>query len=101
MSAWRNDREADVYLKDAYLRGIESCGKAGIAALLHLAASGDKECNLAVEAFLSLRTRPAAASIPEMLLNPHVSQTQREALVRSVLLAKLAPLGVQRDAATS
>ncbi|HUR54100.1 MAG TPA: PVC-type heme-binding CxxCH protein [Gemmataceae bacterium] len=83
VSAWRNDSEADAFLKDAYIRGIESCGKAGIASLLNLATSGEKECNLAVDAFLALRSRPAAAVIPEMLLNPHVSPAQRESLVRS------------------
>jgi putative heme-binding domain-containing protein len=83
VSAWRNDAEADLFLKDAYIRGIESLGKAGVAALLTLSTTGEKECNLAVEAFLALRTRPGAAAVPEMLLNPHVSQPQREALVRS------------------
>ena len=83
VSAWRNDAEADVYLRDAYVRGIEACGKAGVGAILTLATSGEKECNLAVDAFLGLRTAPSAAAIPEMLLNPHVNAAQREALVRS------------------
>jgi quinoprotein glucose dehydrogenase len=83
VSAWRNDADADTFLRDAYIRGIESCGKSGIAALITLATSGEKESHLAVDAFLALRTAPAAAAIPEMLLNPHVSVAQREALVRS------------------
>src|SRR5262249_1663644 len=55
----------------------------GIDALLSLAASGDKERAMAVEAFLALRTKPAAEALPELLLRPDVTPAQREALVRS------------------
>jgi putative heme-binding domain-containing protein len=80
----KHDADGDVYLKDAYVRGLERLGKPGIEALLALAQSGgDKDVDLAVAAFLTLRTREAAAAIPEMLLHPHVTTAQREELVRS------------------
>ena len=84
VSALRHDAEADVYLKDAYVRGIEKLGKPGVEALLALAQSGtDKDKDLAVAIFLALRTKPAADALPELLLQPHVTTDQREALVRS------------------
>lgn len=83
IAAWRNDAEADPYLKDGYARGLEALGKPGIDAILTLATSGDKEKDLAVELFTGLRTKPAADALPEMLTNPHVNAAQREALVRS------------------
>ncbi len=84
VNALRHDTEADVYSKDAYIRGIEKLGKPGIEALLSLAQSGnDKDKDLAVAVFLTLRTKPGADAIPEMLLQPHVTADQREALVRS------------------
>ncbi len=63
-------REGDVFLKDGYVRGLERLGKPGIDALLSLAASGDKERDLAVEAFLALRTQAGADALPELLLRP-------------------------------
>jgi putative membrane-bound dehydrogenase-like protein len=84
VSALQHDAEADVYLKDAYVRGIEKLGKPGIDAVLALAHSGDdKARDLAVAIFLALRTKPGADAIPELMLNPHVTIEQREALVRS------------------
>jgi quinoprotein glucose dehydrogenase len=84
VNALRHDTEADTYLKDAYVRGIEKLGKPGIEAVLALAQSGtDKDKDTAVGIFLALRTKPGAEAIPELLLNPHVSVDQREALVRS------------------
>lgn len=91
VNAWRQDDRTDPFLNDAYLRGIESLGKPGIDALLTLATSGDKELALAVDAFLALRTRPAAEAIPELLSSPHVSAAQREALVRSYANYQLDP----------
>ncbi len=80
----RHDAGADAYMKDAYVRGIERLGKPGIDALLALARSGnDKDKDLAVSVFLGLRTRPAADAIPELMLQPHVTTDQREALIRS------------------
>ena len=77
------DRGGDVFLKDGYLRALERLGKPGIEALLSLAASGDKERDLAVESFLGLRTKAAADALPELLLRPDLTIAQREALVRS------------------
>ena len=83
VNALKFDDHADVYLKDGYVRGLEALGRRGIDALLALSASGDKETDLAVEAFASLRTKPGAEALPVLLTNPHVSAAQREALVRS------------------
>jgi putative membrane-bound dehydrogenase-like protein len=77
------DHNGDPFLKDGYVRALERLGKPGIEALLSLAASGDKERDLAVEAFLGLRTQPAADALPELLLRPDITTAQREALVRS------------------
>lgn len=80
---YQAENKADVFLKDAYLRGIERLGKPGIEALLSLAASGDKERDIAVDAFQGLRSREAAAALPELLLRPDLKDEQRAALVRS------------------
>ncbi len=92
VNALKHDGEADAYLKDAYVRGIERLGKPGIAAVIELAESGnEKDKNLAVSIFLGLRTRAGADAIPELLLNPHVTTQQREALVRSYTNYELNP----------
>lgn len=84
VNALRHDNEADAYLKDAYVRGIEALGKPGIQAVLDLANSGEsKSRDLAVNIFLGLRTKPAADALPDLLSQPDVSADQREALVRS------------------
>lgn len=83
VNALKFDDHADVYLKDGYVRGLESLGRRGVDALLALSASGEKETDLAVDAFVSLRTKPGAESLPTLLTNPHVSAAQRQALVRS------------------
>ncbi|MBN9122837.1 MAG: HEAT repeat domain-containing protein [Planctomycetes bacterium] len=84
VNALRHDAEADAYLKDAYVRGIERLGRSGTDAVLALAQSGaNKDKDLAVDIFLAFRTRPGADALPELLLNPHVTAEQREALVRS------------------
>ena len=83
VNAWRFDDQPDQFLRDAYVRGIERLGQPGIDALLTLAESGDKELNHAVEIFVTLRTREAAAAIPHLLENPHTTPDQREALVLS------------------
>jgi putative membrane-bound dehydrogenase-like protein len=84
LNAMRHDTEADAYLRDAYVRGIERLGKPGIDAIVAFAQSGnEKDKNAAVEIFLALRTKPGADAIPELLLNPHVTPDQREALIRS------------------
>jgi putative membrane-bound dehydrogenase-like protein len=78
------DEGRDVYLRDGYLRAIESLGKVGIDRLVALADSGvKKDTDTAVEAFLGLRTRPAFEALPALLVNPHLSVAQRASLVRS------------------
>ena len=91
LTAWRSDADADAFLKDAYLRGLELTGKAGVNALLALAASGEKDIRPTVEAFVALRTRPAADALPELLGNPHLSAADRDALVRSYANYQLDP----------
>jgi putative heme-binding domain-containing protein len=83
VNALRLDDHADAYLKDAYVRGIERLGERGVAALMALSASGEKETELAVEAFAALRTKPGVEALPVLLTNPHLSAAQRETLVRS------------------
>ncbi len=77
------DHDGDAFLKDGYIRALEKLGKPGIDALLTLASSGDKERDMAIEAFLALRTKPAADALPELLLRPDITVAQREALIRS------------------
>ena len=83
VNALRFDSQADVWLKDAYVRGLEALGKPGIDALLTWANSGDKDYDRAVEVFVTLRTVPGADALPQLLANPHASAAQREALVTS------------------
>lgn len=84
LNALRHEKERDAYLVDAYVRGVERLGKPGVDAVLALAQSGEqKGRDLAVDVFLSLRTKPAADAIPELLAQPDVTAEQREALVRS------------------
>jgi quinoprotein glucose dehydrogenase len=83
ISGYLADHDGDPYLRDGYLRALERLGKPGIDALLSLAASGDKEREEAVEAFLTLRTKPAADALPDLLLRPDLTVPQREALIRS------------------
>jgi len=83
LNGYLHEHNADVFLREGYLFALERCGKPGIEALLSLAATGDKERELAVEAFLSLRTKPAAEAVAELLLRPDLTVVQREALVRS------------------
>ena len=93
VNALKLDTSKDPFLKDAYIRGIERLGKPGIDAILALAQSGGgKDRDLAVAVFLTLRTRPAANAIPDMLMNPHVTPEQREALVRSYTNYELDPM---------
>ena len=83
VNAWRFDENADPFLKDAYVRGIERLGKPGIDAVLTLAESGDWELKQAIDIFTACRTRPAAEAIPQLLSNPHASFEQRAVLVTS------------------
>jgi quinoprotein glucose dehydrogenase len=83
VSGYQADHKGDPFLRDGYIRGLEKLGKPGIDALLSLASSGDAERDLAIEAFLALRTKPAADALPELLLRPDITTAQRESLVRS------------------
>ncbi len=83
VNAFQNADPKDVFLRDAYIRGLERLGKPGIDALVALAASSDKGMSQAVDAFITLRTREGAAAIPQLLANPQASPAQREALVSS------------------
>jgi quinoprotein glucose dehydrogenase len=84
VNAYKFDEGKDVYLTDAYLRALERCGKVGIERLVGLAKSGnDGDRDKAVDAFLGLRTRPAAEAIPDLLADPHMTARQRVALIRS------------------
>jgi len=91
LGAWRTDEQADVYLRDAHVRGVERLGKAGVDALMSLAQSGDAEFKAAAEIFLTLRSREAADVLPQLLANPHCTPAQRESLVRSYTNYQLDP----------
>jgi quinoprotein glucose dehydrogenase len=77
------DIKGDAFLKDGYIRALERLGKPGIEAILSLAASGDRERQVAVEIYLALRTREAADLLPQLLERPDLTTPQRAALVRS------------------
>ncbi|HEX4606834.1 MAG TPA: PVC-type heme-binding CxxCH protein, partial [Urbifossiella sp.] len=90
-NSWRHDEQADLFLRDAYVRGIERLGKPGVDALLSLAISGDQELKAAAGIFLTLRSREAAAALPDLLTNPHATPVMREELVRSYTNYQLDP----------
>lgn len=77
------DSKGDPFLKYGYLRALERLGKPGIEAILALAASGDRERNIAVEMYQALRSREAAELLPQLLERPDLLVVQRAALVRS------------------
>jgi putative membrane-bound dehydrogenase-like protein len=84
INAYRNDDGRDVYLTDGIIRAIERLGERGVAKFVELAESGnDRLLDKAVSAFVTLRTRPAAAALPMLLQNPHLSTPQRVDLVKS------------------
>lgn len=91
LNAWRSDEQADVFLRDAHVRGVERLGKGGVEAVTSLALSGDEAFKAAAEVFVTLRSREAAAALPELLTNPHATPAQREALVRSYANYQLDP----------
>jgi len=84
IGAYRFDDGKDIFLTDGYLRALERCGKAGIAAVLDLAKSGDdNDRDKAVTAFTSFRTRDAASAVTELLADPHLVLEQKVALIKS------------------
>ncbi|HEY3787440.1 MAG TPA: PVC-type heme-binding CxxCH protein [Urbifossiella sp.] len=91
VKAWQKDNSKDVFLKDAYVRGLERLGKPGIDAIVALASSSDKGLSQAVDAFITLRTRDGAAALPQLLAINQLSPTQREALVASYNNYQLEP----------
>lgn len=91
VNGWKNADPKDVFLRDAYIRGLERLGKPGIDALVALASSSDKGMAQAVEAFITLRIREGADAIPKLLNNPQASPAQREMLVASYNNYQLEP----------
>jgi len=78
------DNENDPYLRDGIIRAIERLGKKGVERLIGLAESGiEKDRELALESFTTLRTRPAAAALPSLLNYPHNTDAQLIALIES------------------
>jgi putative membrane-bound dehydrogenase-like protein len=78
------DDSQDLYLRDGLVRALEATGAAGIDAVLGLAESGDaKNLDKALDAFIAMRTRPAADAIPKLLAYPHLSVARRAGLIRS------------------
>lgn len=80
--AFNESKDAD--LERGLIRAIENLGKPGIDRLLALFESGvKKDADRVVDAFLTMRTRPAAEAIPRVLKYPHLTIEQRAGLVRS------------------
>lgn len=84
VNTFRFDDSNDAYLSDGLLRAIERVGKEGIARLLDVVDSGvEKDRNKVYDAFLSLRIRPAADVLPDLLKSPHPTISQRASLILS------------------
>lgn len=84
INAFKAESPKDVYLFDGLLRAIERLGKPGIEGLVAVSESGvDADRDKVYDAFLSLRTRPAAEAIPRLMKYPHLSIKQRSDLLRS------------------
>lgn len=84
VNVYKFDDGKDVFLTDGYLRAIERTGDVGIQALINLATSGsDAHIQKVVDAFAALRIPAAAAAIPVLLGNPHLTIEQRAAVVAS------------------
>jgi quinoprotein glucose dehydrogenase len=84
INAWRQETNRDLFLSDAYLRGLERLGKPGMDALLQLAKSGNaQDLDRVTAAFLTFRTESAVKALPEVLTDPHLPAEQRAALLKS------------------
>lgn len=84
VNALKFDTENDGYLRDGLIRAIERLGKPGIERLVALAESGvEKDREHVLEAFLALRTRPAAEALPTLLKYPHNTTGQKVDLIKS------------------
>lgn len=92
VSGWRVETSKDPFLIDAYMRGIEACGEKGVNALMTLAESGNAaDLDRAVTAFSAMRTRQFGEAVVKLLANPHASEGQRVALLRSMANYQLEP----------
>jgi glucose/arabinose dehydrogenase/HEAT repeat protein len=90
--AWSFEEGPDPYLRDGLVHAIENLGKPGIERLVALSESGvQKDIDKVADSFALLRTRPAAEAVPDLLKSPHLSPTQRAALVRSYGAYRLDP----------
>lgn len=84
ISTYRTDDGKDPWLADGLIRAIERTGAEGLSKLLELARSGnDTHRDLAVQAFLVVRSRAASALRLELLLDPHLTLEQQVAVVRA------------------
>jgi putative membrane-bound dehydrogenase-like protein len=85
VASYKFDDGQDLYLRDGLIRAIERTGPAGIQGLVDLAHSGsDRDRDLSIAAFLTLRTRAGADAVPHLLRHPHLTVDQRAALIRSL-----------------
>lgn len=92
IAAWKTEESKDPFLIDAYMRGIEACKQKGVNALLTLAESGNAaDFDRAVTAFSAMRTKPFGEAVVKLLANPHASEGQRVALLRSMANYQLEP----------
>jgi HEAT repeat protein len=86
------DEGREPLFRQTLLRAIERLGKPGVQRLLGLADAGvQKDTSTVVEAFLAMRSRAAAESLPALLRNPHLSIAQRADLIRSCAGYRLDP----------
>ena len=84
IAEFRADRGGDLYLTDGLIRSLERLGPRGIAKFIELSNSGvARQIDRVVDAFATLRTRPAANALPDLLLNPHLRTAQRVELIKS------------------
>jgi putative membrane-bound dehydrogenase-like protein len=84
INVFRSETGDDVYLRDGIVRSIERLGARGIQKFVELSESGDlRQLDRVVDAFQTLRTRPAVEALPHLLLNPHLKPGQRVALLQS------------------
>lgn len=82
--AFQNESRGDVYLTDGLIRSLERLGPRGIQKFTELANSGvERQIDRVVDAFATLRTRPAVEALPDLLLNPHLRTAQRVELIKS------------------
>ncbi len=79
------DIGTDLSLRDGLVRSLERLGKPGLEQILKLANSGEADrLELAVNAFCALRTPAGATLLPQLLNNPHLANSDRVRLIRSL-----------------